>query len=313
MRGKVVVITGGSRGLGLELAHQFGRAGAHLALAARDEEELIRARGRLVQSHAARNGACVEIVVADVSLPEDANYVVATALKRFGRVDILINNAGVMHVAPFVDQTASAFEEAMRINFFSALYMTQAVVGHMRQRGEGAIVNIASLGGKIGVPHMLPYVASKFALVGFSEGLHAELASDGIQVTTVCPGLMRTGAHVQAKFGGDSQEEYRWFLAGAPLPGISIAASRAAAQIFRAVLAGHAEITITPQAWLAARIVGLAPAASQNFAAAINRFVLPKPVGNSSLARGSALRQPESLLAQSWNEHLQRANNQVED
>jgi len=309
MRGKVVVITGGSRGLGLELARQFGRAGAHLVLAARDEEELQRARVILAKEGAAHSASTIEIVVADVTLREDANRIIEAARLRFGRVDVLINNAGVIHVGPFVSQPEDAFEEAMATNFFGALYTVQAVVEEMRERGEGKIVNIASIGGKVAVPHLLPYVASKFALVGFSEGLHAELAADGIQVTTVCPGLIRSGSHVQAKFSGSRQEEYRWFSAGATTPLVSIAVRRAAAQIFRAVVAGAAEITLTPQAFLAARAVGIAPGAAQHLAGVVNRTMLPKPA-TQAVTRGGDLRQPSLKLVKAWSDHLQTANNQ---
>jgi short-subunit dehydrogenase len=310
MRGKVVVITGGSRGLGMELARQFGRAGAHLVLAARDEEELQRARVILAGEGAAHSASTIEIVVADVTLREDALRIIQAARQRFGRVDVLINNAGIIHVGPFVSQPEDAFEEAMATNFFGALYTIQAVVEEMRERGEGKIVNIASIGGKVAVPHLLPYVASKFALVGFSEGLHAELSADGIQVTTVCPGLIRSGSHVQARFAGRRQEEYRWFSAGATTPFVSIAVRRAAGQIFRAVVAGAAEITLTPQAWLAARAVGLAPASAQRAAGVVNRTMLPKP-GAQPLTRGGQLRQPSLRLVKAWSEHLQTANNQV--
>ncbi|MBS1813857.1 MAG: SDR family NAD(P)-dependent oxidoreductase [Acidobacteria bacterium] len=311
MRGKVVVITGGSRGLGLEIARQFGLAGSHLVLAARDEEELQRARVMLANEKAAHNGESVETVVADVSTPEGAQKVIDAAHDRYGRIDVLVNNAGVMHVAPFVDQPTEAFEEAMRTNFFSALYMTQAVVEEMRQRGEGHIVNIASIGGKIAVPHMLPYVASKFAFVGFSEGLHAELAPDGVHVLTVCPGLMRTGSFVQAKFGGRRQEEYTWFGLSSATPGLSISARAAARKIFRSTVAGCAEITITPQAWVAARIVGVAPGKAACLAGMANKAILPKEGGISEPVRGAELRQPTNTAAKAWSTHLQTQHNQI--
>lgn len=310
MRGKIVVITGGSRGLGLEIARQFGLAGAHLVLAARDEEELQRARIFLAHEKAVHNAESLATVTADVSTREGAQHIVNAARDRYGRTDVLINNAGIIHVAPFVDQPAEVFEESMRINFFGVLYMTQAVVEEMRTRGEGHIINIASLGGKIAVPHMLPYVASKFALVGFSEGLHAELKQDGVHVLTVCPGLMRTGAHVQAHFGGRRQEEYRWFSLGATLPGLSIAARAAARKIFRAAIYNCAEITITPQAWLAARLVGIAPGISACLAGSATQLLLPKPGATGDIQQGKDLRQPKNAAANAWSIHLQTQHNQ---
>jgi short-subunit dehydrogenase len=143
-------------------------------------------------------------------------------------------------------------------------------------------VNIASIGGKFAMPHMLPYVASKFALVGFSEGLHAELRQKGIRVTTVCPGLMRTGGEAHAHFTGQVSKEQRWFNFGAKTPGVAASVKHAANKIYNAVASGRAEITITPQAWLAARMVGIAPETTQFLASAINKFVLPEAISSGS-------------------------------
>lgn len=304
MSGKIVVIMGGSRGLGLEIARQFGLHGAHLVLASRKEGELRNALGKLRAEGAIPNGAAAHTVVADISRQEDCDRAIASAIERFGRVDVLVNCAAIMQVAPFEDMTTEAFHEAMNINFFGQLYSIQAVLPHMLSRGSGSIVNIASIGGKIAVPHMLPYVASKFALVGFSEGLHAELRHKGIRVTTVCPGLMRTGSYVQVNFAGDAEKEYAWFKFGGTVPGVSIAARAAARKVFRATVEGKAEITITPQAWLGARTAGLAPGFSQQFAAAVNHLGLPAPNGNRQVVSGS------EIQARRWSEHLPQENNQ---
>ncbi len=171
----------------------------------------------------------------------------------------------------------------MQTNFFAALHTIHAAIPYLLspplrgRKGHRAIVNIASIGGKIPVPHLLPYVAAKFALTGFSEGLHAELRLKGVRVTTVCPGLMRTGGERHAHFTGQRDKEQRWFSLGAKTPILAASVTRAANRIFNAVEAGRAEITITPQAWLAARIFGLAPEASQLFAAIANRYLLPDP------------------------------------
>ena len=170
----------------------------------------------------------------------------------------------------------------MQINFFSALYTTWAALPHLRTQTplsgnrRASIVNIASIGGKIAVPHMLPYSAAKFALVGFSEGLHAELRHKGIRVTTVCPGLMRTGGEDHANFTGDVEFERRWFNFAANTPGIAVTAKYAANKIFHAVAAGRAEITISPQAWLAARFGGVFPETLQYANALTNHHILPK-------------------------------------
>ncbi len=308
--GKVVVITGGSRGLGLRIAEVFGRHGAHLVLAARNAEELNEALALLHQRGAIYNSETALTVICDVTKPEDCARLVAQAIERYGRIDVLINNAGIIDVAPFQDQPLQAFEQAMQINFFGALHTVQAVLPHMQRAGSGAIVNIGSIGGKIGVPHMLPYVASKFALTGFTEGLRAELAGTGVSVTLVSPGLMRTGSHVNARFGGDSQAEYRWFALGATLPGASASAKSAARHIYNAAVDGKAEITITPQAWLAARIVGVAPGFAANTAGLMTRAFLPKPNGNTVAVPGGELAQPAFGPLRKWSNTLRQQGNE---
>jgi short-subunit dehydrogenase len=129
----------------------------------------------------------------------------------------------------------------------------------MRQRGEGRIVNISSIGGLVSVPHLAPYCASKFALVALSDGFRAELARDGVYVTTVCPGLMRTGSHVRAWFKGDPRLEYAWFSFGGSAPVLSMSAERAARQIIRACRYGRARATLSLPAKLAAAANALAP------------------------------------------------------
>ena len=150
----------------------------------------------------------------------------------------------------------------------------------MLRASAGAIVNIASIGGKIPVPHLLPYVAAKFALTGFSEGLHTELRNKGVRVTTVCPGLMRTGGEVHAQFRGQAEKEKAWFQLSARTPVIAASPDHAANKIFNAVRDGRAEITITPQAWLAARFAGLAPESTQVIAAYVNSLLLPAPANS---------------------------------
>ncbi|HLY41063.1 MAG TPA: SDR family NAD(P)-dependent oxidoreductase [Terracidiphilus sp.] len=295
LRGKVVLITGGSRGLGLALAEEFGRRGAKLVLTARDREELERARISLIRESAVESAEDIFVVSADLRKSEDADAAVERATDRFGRVDILVNNAGIITVGPVEDQTVRDFHDAMDSNFFSGVHCTFAVAPQMLRRNDGVIVNITSIGGKVAVPHLLPYTASKFAAVGFSEGLNAELRSKGIHVLTVCPGLMRTGSHVHAMFTGDAAKEYRWFSLAANLPGLSIAAHRAARRIVRAVVLKENEIAITPQAILASRLSNLAPGVTARVMGAVNRL-LPSPVpGNAQLRSGADVRAVEPI------------------
>ena len=185
---RVVLITGGSRGLGLLMAREIGRLGAHVVIAARDEAELLRAQRDLLAHE-----IDASILVADVATEEQAQRMISEVIQRYGRLDVLVNNAGVITVGPVDHMTVADFEEAMATHFWGPLHTMLAAIPHMRQNGGGRIVNISSIGGKIGVPHLAPYCASKFALTGVSTSLRAELARYGIRVTTVSPGLMRTG------------------------------------------------------------------------------------------------------------------------
>ena len=280
--GSVVLITGGSRGLGLAIASRFAQQPLRLVLAARHREELEQAQAELLAKNAHLKPEDFYLVTADLSQPEECRRLVAEAIARYGRIDILVNNAGIIEVGPLEAQTIEAFERAMQINFFAALYTTWAALPYLREQSSldgsprrASIVNIASVGGKVAVPHMLPYSAAKFALVGFSQGLHAELRHQGIRVTTVCPGLMRTGGEDHAKFIGNVEAERKWFNLAATMPVLSISAKYAANQIYKAVRNGRAEITITPQAWLAARTAGVFPETVQQVNALVNRYALP--------------------------------------
>ena len=279
LEGRVVLITGGSRGLGLALARHFAEEGAHLALVARTEEDLEQAaeelRGR---------GAEVLLTAGDVSQPEHAAAAVKQATRRFGRLDVLVNNAGVIQVGPLAHMTTEDFEEAMGVHFWGAYHMMQAALPHLSARREGRIVNVASVGGLVAVPHLAPYSASKFALVGLSDGLRAELRERGIYVTTVCPGLMRTGSHVNALFKGQHRREYAWFSTADAQPFVSLSAERAAAKIVRACRQGDPALTLTLPAKVAA---GLSRAAPNLFAEmmALTARLLPAATGPEGDAR----------------------------
>jgi len=280
--GAVVLITGGSRGLGLAIARRFAQKPVKLVLASRKRDELEQAQTKLLEAHAHLTPEDFYLVAADLAQPAECQRLVAETIARYGRIDILVNNAGIIEVGPIEAQPVEAFERAMQVNFFAALYTTWAALPHMREQSplsgsrRASIVNIASIGGKLAVPHMLPYSAAKFALVGFSEGLHAELRYKGIRVTTVCPGLMRTGGEAHAQFVGDAEFERRWFEFAAKTPGVATTAEHAANKIYAATEQGRAEITITPQAWIAARFAGLAPETLQFSNALVDKYILPE-------------------------------------
>lgn len=294
LEGKVVLIAGGSGGLGLVLAEEFARHRSKIVLAARNAERLERARERLL-----RLGLLAEDVI---TLPFDATdsgqteRMAAEATHRFGRIDILVNCIGKMTVGPVENQPERAFKDAIESNYYSMLHTTLAVLPQMLARRDGSIVNIVSIGGKVAVPHLLPNSASKFAALGFSQGLHAELRSKGIRVTTVCPSTMRTGSHVNAMFTGDQEREYRWFSLAATLPLISASVKRAARKIVVATIYGQTEIAITPQAFLMARFAQVSPEGTAMLMHLANTFLLPAPVEghDGSFVSGEDIRGREN-------------------
>ncbi|HEY6362668.1 MAG TPA: SDR family NAD(P)-dependent oxidoreductase [Vicinamibacterales bacterium] len=288
--GKSVLITGGSRGLGLVMARNLAAEGAKLTLVARDEEELDRAV-KDIQSREPL--AAVAGVSADIRRRYDAERAVAQAIDGYGRIDVLVNNAGIVQVGPLDHMTLSDYEDAMNTHFWGPLYAITAALPHMRREGEGRIVNISSIGAKIAIPHLVPYSASKFALAGLSEGLRAELAGDNIIVTTVYPGLMRTGSPVQAMFKGKRPQEYAWFAISDSLPLASIDAGRAAHQIINACRYGRAELIITAQAKLAVLAKDAAPELFADVMAFISGM-LPLPVPGSEGDTARPGRESES-------------------
>ncbi len=204
--GKTVVIAGGSRGLGLAMARLLVAEGARLVLLARRVDELERARAEL-----ARAGGDVITFPCDVGVRQQVEEAVAAVIELRGRIDVLVNVAGVIQVAPFENLELKDFQESMDVHAWGPYHMIRAVAPHMQRRRSGRIVNVSSIGGLVAVPHLLAYTMGKFALTGLSDGLRAELAKDGIYVTTVAPGLMRTGSHVNAMFKGQHRKEFAWF------------------------------------------------------------------------------------------------------
>jgi NAD(P)-dependent dehydrogenase (short-subunit alcohol dehydrogenase family) len=293
LSGQVALITGGSRGLGLLLAREFGRQGCHLAICARDDAELARARADLEA-----RGMTVHAVRCNVAERAEVEALIAEVVRRFGGIDILVNNAGIMKVGPVETMTVADFEEAMRVNFWGMVYPTLAVLPVMHAQGGGRIVNITSIGGKISVPHLLPYNCAKFAAVAFSQGLSAELSREGMTVVTVVPGLMRTGSYLNAVFKGDTEAESAWFALGATLPGVSMDAERAARQIVRAAKRGDSEVILSVPAWVIARVHGVFPGLTVEALRVVNRVLLPRPQGDSQNAvRGhEALSRDRSVI-----------------
>ena len=296
LQGRSVLITGGSRGLGLALAGQLLAQGARVAICGRDPNSLERASESLAGA-----GPGLLSLTADVTDRDSVRETIQAVRQCFGRVDILINNAGVIEVGPAVTMSVADYEEAMATNFWGMLYPTLEVLPDMRARRSGRIVNITSIGGKLGVPHLLPYSASKFAAVGFSQGLRAEVAGDGIKVVTVCPGLMRTGSPRNAIFRGKHRSEYAWFSISDALPGLSISAEAAARRIIAACRRGDAEVLFPLPARLAAIMNAVAPGLTAAALATVDRL-LPSADGSRTGRRRGA--DSQSWLSPSWLSHL---------
>lgn len=269
---KTVLITGGSRGLGLVMAHQLVQQGARVAICARDEAELERAKLQLKD--------CFTLT-CDVSDQTQVEQMIQKVTEHFGNIDVLINNAGMIQVGPIETMSIKDFDAAMKLHFWAPLYTTFAILPTMRHNKTGRIVNISSIGGKISVPHLLPYSASKFALVGLSEGMRSELAQEGIKVTTVCPGLIRTGSTENAYFKGQHQAEYTWFAISDSLPILSMSAEAVARKILAGCRRGDLEIITSLPAIIGIRFHGVFPGLTSDILSLVNRF-LPKNGGIGS-------------------------------
>jgi NAD(P)-dependent dehydrogenase (short-subunit alcohol dehydrogenase family) len=240
-----VVISGGSRGLGLELARRLGREGARLSLLARDQDELDRA-----VRHLRRHGLDAIAYRCDLTRPGEVARAVREIILERGSIEVLINNAGMVQVAPFENLEDEDFQASLDVHAWGVLALIREVIPHMKRQGGGRIVNISSIGGLVAIPHLLPYCVGKFALTALSDGLRAELAKDGIRVTTVAPGLMRTGSHLNAYFKGKNRKEFAWFSISDAFPLFSISSEKAARKIVEACRYASPRLILTIPALL---------------------------------------------------------------
>ena len=305
--GKTALVTGGSRGLGFAIASELADAGARVAICARGEEALGRARAQLEA-----RGAEVLASRCDVARRDEVERWVGEATDRFGRVDVLVNNAGVISVGPLLAQRPEDFALAMDIHFWGIVNPVYAVLPQMLERGAGTIANVTSIGGKVSVPMLSSYTPSKYAAVGLSQGLHAELSRYGIHVLTVVPGLMRTGSYLSALFKGDQELLYSLFSPVASSPLNTISAGRAARRIVRGIRHRETEVTLTLHAKLATRAAGVAPGLVTEALALLNK-VLPDGADPRAI-RGDHVdsRVDESLLT-ALGRRAARATNQPPD
>jgi len=271
----VAAVTGASRGLGFLIARELAERGYDLVICARSADGL-----RAAEQDLGRTGARVHAVAADVGDAGQARHVVAEAEERYGRLDVLVLNAGIIQVGPASQMTGADFASAMDVMFWGAVHVTAAAMP-MLTRTRGRVLAVTSVGGKLPAPHLLPYTAAKHAAVGYAEGLRVEAIRAGVSVTVGVPGLMRTGSPRNALFTGDRVAENRWFTAAANLPIVSMDAERAARRLVRATLLRRPEIILTPLAKLGVRAHALAPSTSLRVVSLVNRL-LPDGTGGAA-------------------------------
>ena len=281
LAGRVVLITGGSRGLGLEIARELAAQGARIVICARDEDELVRAVADLDA-----RGADAFAIACDIGDRDDVGRMMTNIERHAGGLDVLINNAGIIQVGPADLMQYEDYERTMRIHFWGPLHTMQAAIPIMRKQGEGRIVNISSIGGRIPVAHLLPYTASKFALAGLSQGMRGALLRDNIYVTTVFPGLMRTGSPRNAELRGRHEAEYAWFSIADNLPGLTINSRRAARKIVAACRRGDAELVMPVQYRAAVIGQALLPELAADLLAAAERALPSSSGGSVALQKG---------------------------
>ncbi|MEU8642161.1 SDR family NAD(P)-dependent oxidoreductase [Streptomyces sp. NPDC048674] len=314
MDGLSALVTGGSRGLGLLLAARLAQRGCQVTVAARDEDELRRGAEWVEE----KTGRSVSTAVCDVRDRNAVESMVRQAEARRGRLDVVVANAGVIQVAPVESLDNEAFEDAMAGIFGGTVNTAMAALPHLRvSEAGGRLCLIGSVGGLLAVPHLLPYSCAKAAVGALGEGLRAETAGQGLSVTTVHPGLMRTGSHLQAEFGGRSSEEFAWFSALSGAPVISMDAERAAERIVQALEKRRTRVVLTPAARVASVAHGVAPVAVTRLSGLAARLLPRSPsadgtVGESAddrMAQGHAIDRP----ATSWTEKARRLSAGLND
>ena len=186
MRDKVVIITGASSGIGKALAHAFGEAGAKIVITGRNQESLEKASGALNIKNIDNLP-----IVADVSIEKDNELVIEKTIERYGKIDVLINNAGISMRALFEELDLSVIRQLMDINFYGTVYATKYALPHILKT-QGSIVGVSSIAGYRGLPARTAYSASKFAMHGFLESLRTELLKKNVHVLLACPGFTQS-------------------------------------------------------------------------------------------------------------------------
>lgn len=270
LSGRVAIVTGGGRGLGLAIARELQQRGCTLAICGRDAEVIARAVAELGQRGPVLGAVC------DASERAQVEAFVGVVVERFGAVDVLVNNAGQCFVGPAVELQAEDVAAALRNIFWTQFHPTTAVLPQMRARRFGRIVNISSIGGKVPLPHHAAYAAGKFAVTGWSETLAAELVKEGIFVSTITPPPLDDGASLTVHFGGAREREFRWFSRLLTSPLSAADTEHVARVVADAAQYGDRERSASLGAWLAVRLHGAAPNVMSRALALVDR-VLPSP------------------------------------
>ena len=248
MKNKVVIITGGSSGIGKACAKAFGDKGSKVVITGRNEENLS-----LVKEELKARDIDAIYVVADVSVEADNLIVVAKTLEAFGRIDVLINNAGISMRALFRDVSVDVIKKVMDINFYGAVYATKACLPEI-EKNKGSIIGVSSIAGYRGLPGRVGYSASKFALQGFLECIRTEFLYSGVHVLTACPGFTNSNIRNTALTSdGDTQKE-------SPLEeGKIMSADEVAEAIYRATIKRKRDLVLTRQGKLTVLLNKLFP------------------------------------------------------
>lgn len=245
-RGRTVLVTGASSGIGRETALAFAAAGANLVLVARRAAVLAR-----VAAEARKFGAATLVAATDVTQPQSVATCFRKAVKRFGTVDVVVNNAGVLIPAPVAELRTADLQRMLDVNLIGALHVMQQAVAVMRRQGSGHIVNVGSLAGRRGFSPLGGYCATKFALVGLTEALRTELVGERIHVSLVLPGVVDTPMAAAAQHDPASADAWP--------AGLAMPASWVVWSIFLAIRFRLAEIAVPPGTALLEKLAALAP------------------------------------------------------
>jgi len=228
-KNKVVVITGASSGIGEASAEQFAKKGANLVLVARRKEKLEQVEKKL-----AKYSIKTLIQVCDVSDKEQVKQMSEKVIETFSKIDILVNNAGFVIYGKIKELSIEDIESQMKTNYFGTIYCTKLFLPYLLKQNSGHIVNVASVGGSFSVPGITSYCATKFAMLGFSEGLHHELHGTNVGITAVSPIMVRTRLFDHSSFKKFTKHA----------TGISLSSETVANAIIKAANSSRSEIVV---------------------------------------------------------------------